>query len=663
MSGLKKINNYQIIEQLGKGGMATVYLAKHTLLDRDVALKVLVFGATDPDFRESFIKEGQIVAALKHPNIVDIYDIGIEDDQFYMVMEYVENGTLKQKFERETLTIDSILTIIDQITAALSYAHAKGYVHRDVKPENILFRDDNTSVLADFGVAKLQGTHSHLTQVGYKAGTPCYMSPEQVMGEAVDHRTDIYSLGVVLYEMLTGEKLFKGANIVSISYQHVHKKIPPLPPTYHYLQPVLNKALAKKKRSRYADVDAFAAALHATHEQHIAEYKTQYIPQNRFAHTPNKLVIESSKTKPVATKPTRSIKPAKPTISTPPTTINKTQNNTDDTGLKTLSFFNKLAEPPYTKKHPQSVTTTKKPWLTTVASLGLLFLAIGGSSYYLMNNNAQQQITSTAQTNDATPALNQPVTPASNEAVVTPTKLVAEQDKQEVAKPITKKEQDQNKDKEKEQETIANAVTAEPAQQEATKKEAEAKQIVAETETEQKEAEKKGVTAESDQKEADTNRIAAETNQKETEAKRINAETEQKETASKQLTTEVEQPEAEAKRIAAETAKKEAEAKELAAKAAEKEKAKKVAAKKKDKDKDKERTQKKEAKKKTKKNAKPNIIDQYIAQEERRLARQRAQQRAAAQRRLQQQRAAANNRTAQRVQKVRDDENIFMNYE
>lgn len=247
--------------------MAVVYLAKHELLDRKVALKVLLFGASDPTFKDSFIKEGRIVATLKHPNIVDIYDIGIEDDRFYMVMEFIEGGTLKQLLNKTTMNVSDILRVIEQMATALSYAHKEGYVHRDVKPENILLREDGTCVLADFGIAKLQGTDSALTQMGYKTGTPNYMSPEQVMSEVIDTRSDIYSLGVVLYEMLTGEQLFQGKNTISVSYKHVHEKVPTLPTAYHHFQPILDKVLAKRKEGRFADVRDFSGALSAAHKQ------------------------------------------------------------------------------------------------------------------------------------------------------------------------------------------------------------------------------------------------------------------------------------------------------------------------------------------------------------------------------------------------------------
>ena len=256
-----EITGYKLIKELGKGGMATVYLAIHELLDREVALKVHKFGASDPAFRDSFVKEGQVVAKLEHPHIVKIYDIGTEDHRFYMAMEYIKEGTLKDKLNQSVLSTDEILAVIDQTAQALFYAHEKGYIHRDIKPANILFRKKNDVVLADFGIAKLQGTESDLTQIGYLSGTPSYMSPEQSMGGEVDARTDQYSLGVVLYEMLTGRKPFQGDNTMAVTYKHAHEEVPKLPLAYSGIQSVLDKALAKDKEDRYVDVMSFSQAL------------------------------------------------------------------------------------------------------------------------------------------------------------------------------------------------------------------------------------------------------------------------------------------------------------------------------------------------------------------------------------------------------------------
>ena len=264
-----EIKNYKLKQIIGKGGMATVYLGEHTSLKRSAALKIMSADiAANEQFQKSFLKEGEIVAQLEHPNIVGIYDIGrVEDDStFFMAMEYLRGGSLKDKLEtiedpNKALPYQECVDILTQVGAGLEYAHQQDFVHRDIKPANILFRQDGTAVLTDFGIAKLQDSVGDLTRLGYTLGTVQYMSPEQASTTELDQRSDIYSLGLVFYEMLTGHKAHQAETTAQAIYQHVNEAPPPLEPHYAYLQTVMDKVLAKEPDKRFSSVSDFITAL------------------------------------------------------------------------------------------------------------------------------------------------------------------------------------------------------------------------------------------------------------------------------------------------------------------------------------------------------------------------------------------------------------------
>jgi len=258
-----EIPNYTIDSELGRGGMATVYLAVQDMLSRNVALKVMLPDmARDESFRKSFLSEGKIIANLEHPNIVRIHDFGVIDDSIlFMAMEHLANGTLRQKLDKGKLSYADSLRILEQTSSGLDYAHTKGYIHRDIKPGNILFREDDTAVITDFGIAKLQDTSGELTRMGYTMGTVQYMSPEQAVTTDLDHRSDIYSLGLVLYEMLTGQKAFKAESTIQAIHQHTTVAPPELPAEYSFLQPTIDKVLAKEPNDRYQTVGEFVEAV------------------------------------------------------------------------------------------------------------------------------------------------------------------------------------------------------------------------------------------------------------------------------------------------------------------------------------------------------------------------------------------------------------------
>ncbi len=253
----QEIIGYTLKEEIGQGGMATVYLAIQRSLDREVALKIMNPDlVADASFCQRFLKEGRIIAKLgDHPNIVTIYDIGCSGSHYFMAMEYCDGGTLKQRLDRAQ-GVEGTLAVIRQVAGALAYAHERGFVHRDVKPANILFGKDGTAVLTDFGIAKAVSGQTQLTRVGFTVGTSEYMSPEQASGGDTDGRSDLYSLGVVAYEMLTGHKPYVGQNALAIAMMHLQNPVPRLPSELHPLQSLIDRLLAKRPEERFSSAEA-----------------------------------------------------------------------------------------------------------------------------------------------------------------------------------------------------------------------------------------------------------------------------------------------------------------------------------------------------------------------------------------------------------------------
>lgn len=255
------IPGYQIQREIGRGGMAHVYLAVQRKFGRLVALKLVTEPfASDPEFRRRFVQESRINARLTHPNIVQVYDVGAHGDVLYLVMEYVGGGDLNSRLERG-LRIEDLIRVVKEIGRALDYAHNRGFVHRDIKPENILFREDGSAVLSDFGIARVVDDTPSISHTGTVMGTPQYMSPEQAAGRPLDGRSDIYSLGVVFYRMLTGDVPYKADTAVRVGIKHLQEPIPRLPNYLAVFQPVVDRALAKKPEQRYQSGAELAAAL------------------------------------------------------------------------------------------------------------------------------------------------------------------------------------------------------------------------------------------------------------------------------------------------------------------------------------------------------------------------------------------------------------------
>ncbi|MEM6456234.1 MAG: serine/threonine-protein kinase, partial [Acidobacteriota bacterium] len=268
----KQLGRYEILSELGKGAMGVVYLAQDPIIGRKVALKTFRVGFSAQDkeleqFRARFLREAQSAGILNHPNIVTIHDVVSDPgaDDFFIAMEYVQGTDLKQLMQREDrLHLPFVLDIVAQIATGLDYAHDKGVIHRDIKPANIIITKDEQAKITDFGIARVNA--SNLTVEGQLLGTPNYMAPEQIMGRPVDHRADIFSLGVMLYEMLTGHKPFAGNNLTMVTHRIVYEAFTPperivagLPPQ---LTQILERALAKDVEKRYNRGAEMAGDLH-----------------------------------------------------------------------------------------------------------------------------------------------------------------------------------------------------------------------------------------------------------------------------------------------------------------------------------------------------------------------------------------------------------------
>ena len=258
------IPGYKVKKELGAGGMAKVYLAVDTKLDRPVAVKVL-----SPAFAENsritkrFIKEAKTAAQLQHSNIVSIFDVGKQGTMNYFAMEYLQENLKDRIKQTGGIKPREALVIIRDVARALAYAHKKGFVHRDIKPDNIMFRKDGAVVLVDFGIVKAVNEKTKLTRTGISVGTPQYMSPEQIKARKVDGRSDIYSLGIVLYELITGKVPYQADDLVRLALQHTGDPVPKLPEKLKDFQPLIEKMLAKNPHERVRNAEGLIRLIDA----------------------------------------------------------------------------------------------------------------------------------------------------------------------------------------------------------------------------------------------------------------------------------------------------------------------------------------------------------------------------------------------------------------
>ncbi len=253
-----------IIRLLGSGGMADVYEALDNRLGRHVAVKVLPQEySRNQDFIMRFEREVKASAALSHPNIVTVFEFGSEDSLNYYTMRLLNGGDLRDRITKG-MTIVDVLTTMRGVLQAFQHAHSRGFVHRDVKPENIMYDEQGTPTLTDFGIAKVLDSQTQMTQTGMAVGTPRYISPEQATGKPVDGRSDLYSLGCILYEMLTGSSPYKAETPIATIFQHVNEPIPVLDDEYSNFQPLLEKLMAKSPETRMQSADDALAYIDET---------------------------------------------------------------------------------------------------------------------------------------------------------------------------------------------------------------------------------------------------------------------------------------------------------------------------------------------------------------------------------------------------------------
>lgn len=302
------IPGYRIVRQLGQGGSATAYLAIQLSFEREVALKIMspTLNA-DPTFAMRFVREARIVAQMHHASIVPVFDVGEHRPYHYLSMEYLPGGDLRQRIVERRLSLALALDVCMAICSALEVAHRKGFVHRDIKPQNILFREDGAPVLTDFGIARAIDVGTSLTVAGMFVGTPAYMSPEQVKGLDVDARTDLYSLGMVFYEMLTGNVPFRSDSdsALSIAMKQINETLPPLPPEYAQYQPIIDRLTAKDREQRFSNATEVLHALRAMNDGAGPRAHT-------LVRTASREKTVSSKVEPAAAVPTERLAVSKP---------------------------------------------------------------------------------------------------------------------------------------------------------------------------------------------------------------------------------------------------------------------------------------------------------------------------------------------------------------
>ena len=366
----QKINDrYEVIKTIGEGGMANVYLAEDTILNRKVAIKVLRGDlSSDEKFIRRFQREALSVSNLSHPNIVEVYDVGEEDGQHYIVMEHIEGKTLKQLLKkRDVLTLSEVIDIMTQLTDGISHAHESYIIHRDIKPQNIMILDDGKIKITDFGIAMALNA-TQLTQTNSVMGSVHYLPPEQASGKNATIKSDIYSMGILMYELLTGNVPFRGDNAVEIALKHMKDKIPSVrkqdPSIPQSVENILLKATAKNPRNRYDSAkEMHEDLLHCMEEEHANDKKITFAyPENDFDST---APIPTVNTKKLATNKNSNIENTSDLVK------NVTEEETDD-------FF----------EEPK-----RKNTLIIILASFFLLLLIAGSLFWLITTREVKDVT------------------------------------------------------------------------------------------------------------------------------------------------------------------------------------------------------------------------------------------------------------------------------
>ncbi len=252
---------YRFVRLIGQGASSRVYLAERVTDRMTLVLKIMdVASIKEPQALQRFVQEAELVSELDSPYVVHFLEHGFTKDYGYIAMEFFTRGDLKQRIEHG-VSLEDAINYICHIGYGLTAIHAAGIVHRDLKPGNIMFRSDDSLALADFGISKRLDETGELTKLGSVLGTPNYISPEQALGNSVDHRSDLYSAGVIFFEMLTGQKPFKAETAPALVYQHVHAAIPQLPNIVHNYQPILEMLIAKNPNDRFSSAEEFVESL------------------------------------------------------------------------------------------------------------------------------------------------------------------------------------------------------------------------------------------------------------------------------------------------------------------------------------------------------------------------------------------------------------------
>ena len=400
------IPGYKIYRKIGEGAMASVFLAEQESLGRKVALKVLAPAlANQRDFMVRFLNEGRIIAYLNHPQIVSVYDLGSHNHHYYLAMELLSGGTLEQRI-RYGMGRAQALNFIITICRSLSFAHNHGVIHRDIKPQNIMFRDDNIPVLTDFGIARLMNSDPRLTLPGRTIGSPLYMSPEQICGHKIDERADLYAIGILFYEMLTNQLPYHSDRFVDIALMHKTAPIPVLPDELTVFQPLLEKMLAKKPDDRYASAQELIDALEQIDSENALPDKDaglKLISVEQQVHR-----LEGGKRHNIVRPDDPVTGTTQPTIEPPLDDPHGAAPNADPETHQTQHLIRSTRKKNLPASGPQKRLAM---WKKGAVAAGA-FLAVSGSIYYYLPISTSSSI-STAVSTQITPA---PFPPADDES-------------------------------------------------------------------------------------------------------------------------------------------------------------------------------------------------------------------------------------------------------